>query len=114
MVFLQVEIDGFFVVVGVDVAEPGVHGIAAGGKFEFRDSLAKGAIGDAVLGAEFHHGAGMKHFGERHGEGDVFGPAGFFVHSLGKAVEELPIERIELGAHVSILHEMRLQQIDRI
>jgi hypothetical protein len=33
----------------------------------------------------------------------VFGPAGFFVQSLGETIEELPVERIEFRGHASIL-----------
>jgi len=105
---LQIKKYGFFVVVGVDVAQPSVNGVAAGGEFQFGHGLAEGTIGDAVLGAEFDQDTGAQHFGERHGEGDVLGPAGFFVHSLRETIEELPIERIEFGGHAPIVHEMEL------
>ena len=106
--FVEIEIDGFPVMVSVGVAEPGVDGIAVGGELQFSDGLAESAVGDAVLCAEFDDGAGMKHLDEGHGEGGVLGPAGFFVQALGRTVEELPVEGIELGAHGSMVHEMRI------
>jgi len=105
--FVEIEIDGFLIVEGVGVAEPGVYGIAARGEFQFDDGLTEGAVRNAVLGAEFDDSARMQHFDEGHGEGYVFGPAGFFVHALGRAIEELPVERVEFGGHVSMVHEMR-------
>src|ERR1700758_4793837 len=100
---LQIKKYGFFIAVGVGVAEPGVHGIAARWEFQFGDGLAEGAVGNAVLGAEFDDGAGTQHLDESHGEGHVFGPAGFFVHALWGTVEKLPIERVEVRGHGSIL-----------
>jgi hypothetical protein len=107
MEFVQIKIDGFLVVMGVRVTEPGVNRVATGGEFEFGDGLAKRAIRDAVLGAEFHQGAWLQHFDKGHGKGDVFGPAGFFVKANGETAEELPVERVEVGGHVSIVHEMQ-------
>jgi len=109
----EVGVDGLFVVGGVGVAFPGVHGEAAGGEFEFVDGLAEAAVGDAVLGAEFDEDTGMEEFDEEHGEGRVFGPAGFLVEAAGKAGQELGSKRVEGGRHEDSLHDRKKRKLKR-
>ena len=100
----KVAVDGLLVMGGVGVAEPRVDGIAAGGELQFLDGLAEGAVGDAVLGAEFDEDARLEELREEHGEGRVLDPSGFSVQALGKEGEQRVVEGVEYRQHGDSLH----------
>jgi len=104
VVFEDVPVDGLLVMGGVGIAEPRVDGKAARGEVQFLDGLTKGAVGDAVLGAEFDEDARLQELGEEHCEGRVFDPSGFFMKSVGNVGEQRVVEGVEYRQHGDSLH----------
>lgn len=100
----EVAVDGFLVMGGVGIAEPGVNRIAAGRKLQLLDGLTEGTVGDAVLGTEFEEDAGLQKFGEEQGEGRVFDPSRLSVQAAGKVGEQRVVEWVEYRRHGDSLH----------